>query len=102
MKVSEHIMMEEGLPVFKTQEIRTAQVGDIAQACSILAQELKSQTNSKRNMASTIANIYAPAIQFLYKITQVLPPTAATGPAELFFILLEGWLQNSKNKARSS
>ena len=100
MKLSEHVMLEAVLPVFKTQGICAAQVGDIAQPCCPGAQELKSEFNSKRNLASAFANIYGAAILSIFRLTQVLPPATITGPAELFCSLLGGWLQNSKNKGR--
>ena len=98
MKLSEHVMLEAVLPVFKTQGICEAQVGDIAQPCG--AQELKSEFNSRLNLGSAFANIYGAAILFILRLTQVPPPATITGPAELFCSLLGGWLQNSKNKGR--
>ena len=98
MKLSEHVMLETVLPVFTTQRICAAEVGDIAQPCCLSAQELKSEFNSKRNLSSDLANIYWAAIRSIFRLAQLLPLATITGPAELFCSLLGGWLQNSKQR----
>lgn len=78
MKISEQGILEAALPVFKARGIRAAHFSDIARACGIRLNELKSQFQSKKSLVSAFVNYLLVRHSAYLQVNPLLSPTAIT------------------------
>ena len=88
MKVNEHAILGAALPVFKTRGIRAARMTEVAQACGIRLQELKSQFGTKKNLVAAFVEYLLVRHTGHLQVNSVLSPTAIT-ELQNFFQFIE-------------